>query len=136
MIGATYGVAKSVNLIGVKVLRDDGKGTVNTAINGISWALQRISATGRPGVLSMSLGTIGISRSMNDAIKGATDAGVFFSAASGNRNTNACNSSPGSSNAMVVGATDVNDRRAGYSNLGGCLDIFAPGSGIWSACKW
>ena len=35
--------------------------------------------------------------------------------------------------ALVVGASGYNDWREGYSNIGSCLDVFAPGGGITSA---
>ena len=34
---------------------------------------------------------------------------------------------------MTVGATDVTDARAWFSNYGACLDLFAPGVNITSA---
>lgn len=131
--GFTYGVAKSISLLGVKVLRNDGGGTVSTAIAGMSWALNNMRSTGRPGVLSMSLGTKAVSRAMNAAIKGAIDSNAFMAVSAGNTNTNACNVSPGSSVAMTVGATDIKDKRAYFSNMGGCVDVWAPGVSIWSA---
>ena len=54
--------------------------------------------------------------------------------AAGNSAENACNYSPSSAaEAITVGATESNDWRAFWSNLGSCVDIFAPGSGIKSA---
>ena len=35
--------------------------------------------------------------------------------------------------AITVGATDVDDDRASYSNYGTCVDVFAPGTSITSA---
>ena len=50
--------------------------------------------------------------------------------------SNACNSSPARvPAALTVGATDVRDAKASYSNKGTCLDLFAPGTNItfaWS----
>jgi subtilisin family serine protease len=54
--------------------------------------------------------------------------------AAGNNNLDACDYSPGRTpNAITVGATNNLDQRAGYSNYGKCVDIFAPGSYITSA---
>ena len=48
---------------------------------------------------------------------------------------NACNTSPASvPNAITVGAIDpTNDTRPTFSNIGSCLDLFAPGVNILSA---
>ena len=35
--------------------------------------------------------------------------------------------------AITVAASDSSDNRAGYSNFGSCVDLFAPGTGITSA---
>ena len=54
--------------------------------------------------------------------------------AAGNENDNACRYTPAFvPSAINVGATQNNDRRAGFSNYGSCLDIFAPGVSIKSA---
>lgn len=62
-------------------------------------------------------------------------AGVTVVAAAGNeQGADSCTKSPGSAPAAItVGATDSSDRRASYSNIGRCLDIWAPGSAIKSA---
>lgn len=59
--------------------------------------------------------------------------------ANGNGNGNnaqgidACLSSPaGISLAVAVGASDSNDHIASFSNTGPCVDIFAPGEGVYS----
>jgi serine protease len=82
----------------------------------------------------MSLGG-GFSAAVNAAVKNAVDKGVVMAVAAGNDGKNACNSSPASeASANTVGALDPrNDRRAGFSSLGPCLDIFAPGVGILSS---
>src|SRR5687767_15271271 len=54
--------------------------------------------------------------------------------AAGNENQNACNVSPARApNAITVGSTTSSDARSSFSNIGTCLDIFAPGSSITSA---
>lgn len=71
---------------------------------------------------------------MNDAVNAAYAANVAQIVAAGNDNKNACSYSPASAaNAVTVGATDINDNRASYSNYGKCLDIFGPGTDIKSA---
>ena len=54
--------------------------------------------------------------------------------AAGNDDADACGGSPGRvDEAITVGSTTVNDDRSSFSNLGSCVDIFAPGSDITSA---
>ena len=52
----------------------------------------------------------------------------------GNSATDACEVSPARTPAAItVGATDINDNEAYFSNYGTCLDIYAPGVSITSA---
>jgi subtilisin family serine protease len=76
----------------------------------------------------------GFSQALNDAVQRATDAGVVFTVAAGNSAADACNYSPASApNALTVGATTNTDAMASYSDWGTCVDLFAPGSSIYSA---
>ncbi len=128
--GTTWGVAKGVSLIPVRVLDCAGSGTVSGVIAGIDWVA---NTTYRPAVANMSLGG-GKSTAMNAAVKGAVDKGVTMVVAAGNSSANACNYFPASEpSAITVAATTSGDARASYSNFGKCVDIFAPGSSITSA---
>jgi subtilisin family serine protease len=128
--GATYGVAKNVNLVAVKVLDCNGSGAWSGVIAGIDWVTVHKTSN---SVANMSLGG-GYSATINTAVSNSIAAGVVYAVAAGNENTNACNKSPASTpNAITVGATESSDARASYSNVGSCLDIFAPGSLITSA---
>lgn len=96
-------------------------------------AVSASQASGRPSVANLSLGS-SYSQSVNDATESAVSGGLNMMVAAGNDNKNACNYSPASApSAVTVGATDINDKRASYSNYGKCLDIFGPGSSITSA---
>ena len=128
--GATYGVAKNVNLVAVKVLDCTGSGAWSGVIAGIDWVTaQKIPNS----VANMSLGG-GYSATINNAVSNSIATGVVYAVAAGNNGLNACNYSPASTaNALTVGATELSDARASYSNVGSCLDIFAPGTDITSA---
>ena len=55
-------------------------------------------------------------------------------AAGNNNGANACNYSPARvGNAVTVGSTTSSDARSSFSNIGSCVNIFAPGSSIRSA---
>jgi len=128
--GSTYGVAKSVSLIAVRVLNCSGSGSNSGVIAGVDWVRQNAI---KPAVANMSLGG-GASSALDTAVSNTIASGVTFAIAAGNSNRNACNYSPARvSTAITVGATTSTDTRASYSNYGSCLDIFAPGSSITSA---
>lgn len=128
--GSSYGVAKNVNIVGVRVLNCSGSGTNSGVISGINWV--KNNAQG-PSVANMSLGG-GASQALDDAVNAAVAAGISFVVAAGNDNSNACNYSPArAANAVTVGSTTSTDSRSSFSNYGTCLDIYAPGSSITSA---
>lgn len=128
--GSTYGVAKNVNVVGVRVLNCSGSGSNSGVIAGIDWVKNNASG---PAVANMSLGG-GASQATDDAVNAAVAAGITFVVAAGNDNSNACNYSPArAADAITVGSTTSNDSRSSFSNYGTCLDIYAPGSSITSS---
>jgi subtilisin family serine protease len=135
--GATYGVAKAVSLVAVRVLDCTGSGSWSGVIAGIDWVVGNHQA-GNPAVSNMSLGG-GASSSVDDAVRRMIADGVASAVAAGNGNRggraqNACNYSPARvAEAMTIGATDRTDTKASWSNYGSCVDWFAPGVGITSA---
>ncbi|WUJ16944.1 S8 family peptidase [Streptomyces sp. NBC_00390] len=135
--GRTYGVAKGVNLIAVRVLDCNGSGTNAGVIAGVDWVTANAK---KPAVANMSLGG-SANTALDNAVKKSIASGVSYAIAAGNGNilgwpVNACNYSPARvPEAITVGATDNTDRRASFSNYGTCLDLFAPGVSITSAWK-
>jgi len=128
--GTTYGVAKGVSLVAVRVLDCNGGGTVAGVVAGINWVTQNAI---KPAVANMSLGG-GASSSLDTAVSNSINSGVTYALAAGNESGNACNTSPARVGAAItVGATTSSDAKASYSNYGTCLDLFAPGSSITSA---
>ncbi|BBN96517.1 aqualysin 1 [Deinococcus grandis] len=127
---ATWGVAKGVTLVAVKVLNCSGSGTNSGVIAGVNWAVtNKGSAT---AVANMSLGG-GFSQAVNDAVNTAASKNLVMVVAAGNENQNACNVSPASAaSAITVGSTTNTDARSSFSNYGTCVDLFAPGSSITS----
>jgi len=129
--GSTYGVAKSALLRGVRVLDCTGNGSTSGVIAGVDWVTANHI---NPAVANMSLGG-GVSSALDTAVNNLHNANVTVAAAAGNNNgANACNFSPARAvNAITTGSTTTTDARSSFSNIGTCLDIFAPGSGILSA---
>jgi len=134
--GIYYGVAKQVELIAVKVLSDGGSGSYAGIIAGVDWAIGNKQSTGKPSVGNMSLQG-GYNQALNDAVDAASSVhNLVMVVAAGNSGANAdsCNYSPsGSSFVINVGATAINDLRAGFSSVGTCLSVFAPGNNIPAA---
>jgi serine protease len=128
--GSTYGVAKGVRLVAVRVLDCQGNGTDAGVIAGIDWVTQNHV---KPAVANMSLGG-GASTALDNALRSSVAAGVTYVVAAGNESQNACNVSPARvAEAITVGSTTSSDGRSSFSNFGTCLDLFAPGSSITSA---
>ena len=137
--GTTYGVAKNVSLVAVRVLDCAGSGSFSGIIAGMEW----IARNGRlPAVANMSIGGLVPQRSasVDLATSNLIASGVTVVLAAGNGVPNggvgidACNGSPGGHPlAITVGATGKTDARTVWSNYGDCVTFFAPGSGIMSA---
>lgn len=126
---STYGVAKSVTLRAVRVLGCNGSGSNSGVIAGVNSVANNHAAR---SVANMSLGG-GASTALDSAINNLHNSGVSIVVAAGNSNTNACNSSPARApNAITVGSTTSTDARSSFSNIGTCVDLFAPGSSITS----
>jgi subtilisin family serine protease len=129
--GALYGVAKSVNIVAVKVFNSAQFSSLSWIIDGVDYVIaQKRASPNTDMVANLSLGS-NFSPALNNAIKAAFDEGVVVVVAAGNENADACQKSPASeTSAITVGATDSSDSKAWFSNYGTCVDIFAPGDEI------
>jgi subtilisin family serine protease len=133
--GSTFGAAKSVSLVAVRVLDCGGSGANSGVIAGVDWVTANHQS---PAVANMSLGG-GLSSALDQAVANSVAAGVTYGVAAGNGNflgwaQNACNYSPANvPSAITVSATDNSDTKASWANYGTCVDIFAPGVSITSA---
>jgi subtilisin family serine protease len=131
--GTTYGVAKQVKLIPVRVLNcrsgNTSSATLYTAIN---WVIDH-HQTGVPAIINLS---VGMSKSIafNEAAQALIADGLIVVGAAGNQNRDACLYSPASEPSVIsVGGIERAALRASYSNYGSCVDIFAPGSDLVGA---
>lgn len=131
--GTTYGVAKDVTIVPVKVIDCDGTSTVAAVITGLEWVIADHDINGGPAVVNLSLG--GSTSSTLDAAVAAVIAdGMTVVVAAGNDDTDACTVSPARvAGAITVAASTVTDTAASFTNHGSCVDIFAPGVNIQSA---
>lgn len=134
--GTTYGVAKGVTLVAVRVLNCSGSGTWSGVIAGIDYVTQ--NHVSGPAVANMSLGGSANS-SVDTAVRNSIADGVSYAIAAGNgnfigRHQDACKTSPARvTEAMTISATDKTDKKASWANYGKCVDWFASGVGITSA---
>ncbi|KCZ79194.1 hypothetical protein H312_03419 [Anncaliia algerae PRA339] len=161
--GETVGVARKSELVGVKVLDKKGFGVISRVILGLDYVIREhakkledfklnlllnqrndtffLRALGQvvenakypKTVVNMSVGGLR-SKAMEFTIDYANKLGIHFSVAAGNDHDDACEYSPGSSPKVInVGASDMKNKAAFFSNFGICVDVFAPGVDIYSA---
>ncbi len=135
--GTTYGVAKNVTLVAVRVFGCSNSTTTAAIIAGVDWVTGNHQA-GQPAVANMSLGG-GANASLDTAVRNMILDGVSCAIAAGNGNAlglpvNSCNQSPARvAEGITVGASDINDAKASFSNYGTCVDLHAPGVDITSS---
>ncbi|MFE6625142.1 S8 family peptidase [Streptomyces sp. NPDC057740] len=128
--GQRYGVAKNAKVVAVRVLDNAGGGTTAQVIAGIDWVTRHAR---KPAVANVSLGGYRNAQ-LDAAVRNSIASGVTYTVAAGNDGLPAGLYSPAAvKEAITVGATDKKDARAGFSNFGPVLDLFAPGVSITSA---
>ena len=127
--GTQYGIAKNATIVPIRLLNCEGRGSYSGIIAALDWILSPTNPNPKTqAVLNLSLGG-GKSDALNDAIERIVNAGITAVVAAGNERTDACTRSPASAvNAITVGATEIGDTKASYTNFGTCVDINAPGS--------
>lgn len=142
--GKTYGIAKQVRIVSVRVLNCAGYGSDADVIAGMDWVAKNGVL---PAVANMSLGdvvpskTLGTSTEIDNAVKALVASGVSLSVAAGNGW--GLGAAPGSDacmfpianvpEAITVAASQSNDSQTAWTSYGACVDIYAPGSGIISS---
>ena len=123
------GVAQKSDIYAVKVLDNNGYGTISQVIQGIEWSMNNDI-----NIVSMSFGTLKDSKALHDIIIQANDKGLLLVAAAGN-------GGPGEetetyparySEVISVGAVTQAHQITSYSSTGSEIDVVAPGDGILS----
>lgn len=129
--GTEYGVAKLVDLVAVKVLGCSGSGSYDGIIEGFEWIVNQYQSNSNPSVVSLSLGG-SMSQALNAAMDAMSEAGLVNAVAAGNDYfVDACTKSPASaSSAFTVASATSSDNPSPFTNLGTCVNIWAPGSDI------
>jgi subtilisin family serine protease len=134
--GSTVGIARYSRLVAVRVLNGQGSGTNSGVISGVNYVATTAGSSSNNAVGSMSLGG-GQNTALNNAVAACVSRGIPMAVAAGNDNSDACYYSPASTPSAITVAstsTDASNRdiRSSFSNYGSCVDVFAPGSNIYS----
>ncbi|KAF5834968.1 peptidase S8/S53 domain-containing protein [Dunaliella salina] len=145
-VGRSVGLAKGAKLVALRVLDCNGSGSISDTVAALDWVA--LNHRG-PSVVIMSLGvSVGAwSRSTEYAVRSlVNEHGITVVVASGNKAMDACHVVPASmGEVLTVAASDMQNkfdanRKEGretsyrWSNTGHCIDLWAPGVEIWSAC--
>lgn len=130
------GVDWSARLLPLRVLDDDGSGWTEDVAAAMAYA-RSLGVK----VINLSLGSTEPDPLLEAEINAAINAGITVVAAAGNCGNPATYGTTNCDNVgqivypanypsvIAVGATDINDTRAGFSSYGANLDVMAPGSG-------
>ncbi|KAJ3112801.1 serine protease [Nowakowskiella sp. JEL0407] len=141
LVGSTtYGAAKNANITSVKVMNDQGEGRLSSILKGLEWVYTEHTNTTNStsaspkSIVNLSIAT-SLSKALNYAVSALSRYGAIVVTSAGNEGDSACEYSPSSSvRAVTVGAIDEFDNIANFSNIGPCVDLFAPGvnvTGLW-----
>jgi subtilisin family serine protease len=143
----TVGVVPGAPLHGVKVMTCDGITLPSFIIQGVDWVTANAV---KPAVVNMSLGSLIPLQAVNTAVRNSAATGLVYAVAAGNGNPfannqplNACMTSPagaaydlsGLNGVLAVGATDIADAEASFSNYGPCVSLWAPGVDVTSTWR-
>lgn len=119
------GVSWYSKLMPVKVLNDDGEGSLYEVASGIRWAVDHGAK-----IINMSLGDHQDSQIMRDAIEYAYKNDVVIIAAAGNENVSTPMYPSAYEQVLAVSAVTANNQKAPFSNYGEHIDVAAPGEHI------
>ena len=127
------GVASGATLVSLRVLNDEGEGTLSSIIQ----ALAYINTNGKAGdVVNMSLGEDVSSPTLNQQVQYTASRGIYIAIAAGNDNQLANQYSPGNANGTniyTISAVDSLDNFASFSNFGNdVVDYAMPGVRVLS----
>ena len=122
------GLGYNCTVIPVKCTPNTSVGnTLPKAYEGVAYAV-----SAGADIISMSFGGSGSSFTGQNIINAAYLQGITLVAAAGNENSSDVYYPAAYPQVISVGATDISDQRAGFSNYGTTIDVMAPGAAIYS----
>lgn len=120
-------IAPGSTILPVRVLDQNGLGTVDSIMNGVQYAMDN-GAT----VINLSLSSDMDSAPLHKIIKLARSKGVIVLAAAGNDNSGAKYFPASYGENIAISSTDERDFRADFSNWQGYVKLSSPGVNIYS----
>ncbi|MDQ1657190.1 MAG: aqualysin 1 [Cryptosporangiaceae bacterium] len=133
--GKTYGVARQVSLVPVRVLDCTGNGSTEQIVAGMDWVAQHHTS---PAVANISIESFqgAADPAMDQAAAGLISSGVITTLIAGNFDRGDCQNSPKDPRAIIAAASTISDARNtiwNNSSYGPCVTVFAPGAEITGA---
>jgi subtilisin family serine protease len=126
-VGVIAAMAPDAMIMPVRAFDDDGEADLFILAKAIRYATDHGAQ-----VINMSFGTLDKSKAIQNSIDYAKSKGVFLVASAGNNNTSAVQYPAAFSGVFTAAATDLNDKKASFSNYGGYIFADAPGVNIIS----
>jgi subtilisin family serine protease len=126
--GLIAAVAPDAMIMPLRVFDDAGNADAFLIARAIRYAVQHGA-----DVINMSFGMTSDSSAVKQAVRFAVDHNVAVVASAGNSNTAVPQFPAGYNDVMGVAATDLMDKKAGFSNFGKDVYVDAPGVNIISA---
>ena len=148
--GISTGVANGVTLFSVRILDCTLKGTEASLLHGLMCVINhRRNRNGTRAIINLSIAGVQTSLAVNKSLQLALDNDIIITASAGNGNYlfrlvsyDSCKAYPaGYPGVINVGATDIHDdalmgefdSMTYITNMGKCLDVFAPGYKVYSS---
>lgn len=119
------GMTWNNKILPVKVLDDQGEGSLYEITRGIIWATDQGAR-----VINLSLGDDVSAQMLHEAVRYADERDVVLIAAAGNENVQVPMYPAAYEEVLAVAATDQHEEKAVFSNFGDYMDVTAPGEHI------
>ncbi|HSY51936.1 MAG TPA: S8 family serine peptidase [Thermoanaerobaculia bacterium] len=126
------GVSPEARIYSVKALDRTGSGTDENLVAAADWVIAKKHTDGGNWIVSMSLGSIGITDAEAAAFQRLIDEGVLCVAAAGNDGWNQLLYPAALPGVVSVGAVDNSKVIASFSNSASTLNVVAPGVSVLS----
>ncbi len=121
------GISSNIKLLNIRAFDKTGNASELDVALGVIYAIQMGCK-----VINMSFGDTKYSQLLYDVINYAYSKNVTIVASAGNSNSFEPHYPSFFQEVISVGASDENDKKAGFSNYGNRIDIVAPGTNIYT----
>lgn len=117
----------NVRVMALKVLNAEGNGSDSDILAALEYAISNGAH-----IINMSLGGGGYSAAFDEVCRRAYDRGILVVASTGNGYASQIDFPSSLNSVVAVGATDIHDQVADFSNVGQGIELVAPGVQILS----